>query len=194
MPFRLCSKIRGSLCSARELLAHSAVSVKVKGQGEGQTLAIFFKLVNKLLCCAYASYCTESKGLLTDQALLLSQESLLRQQASGPSFANALVLCSASLRYLDTTSQSWPVMPNTQGVTAIIVYVFRVPHSCQVGALLSALFHCHRPVAFTGAIHALQALFASEVVHKKGVLVDLLCEPNTGLDRTAACAQSCASH
>jgi hypothetical protein len=77
-------------------------------------------------------------------------------------------------------------MPNTQGVTAIIVYVFRVPHSCQVGALLSALFHCHRPVAFTGAIHALQALFASEVVHTKGVLVDLLCEPNTGLDRTAA--------
>ena len=41
--------------------------------------------------------------------------------------------------------------------TALVVYVFRVPHSCKVGALLSALFHCHRPVAFTGATHALQA-------------------------------------
>ena len=43
---------------------------------------------------------------------------------------------------------------------AIVVYVFRVPHSCQVGALLSASFHCHRPVAFTGTTHALQALSA----------------------------------
>ena len=44
----------------------------------------------------------------------------------------------------------------------MVVYVFRVPHSCQVGALLSALFHCHRPVAFTGATHALR-----EAVHRK---------------------------
>ncbi len=69
------------------------VEVKVKGQGEGQTLAIFLELVSKLLCCAYASYFTENKGLLTEQALLLSKESLFRQQASGPSCANALVLC-----------------------------------------------------------------------------------------------------
>jgi len=31
--------------------------------------------------------------LLTEQALPLSEESLFRQQASGPSCANALVLC-----------------------------------------------------------------------------------------------------
>jgi len=43
---------------------------------------------------------------------------------------------------------------------AIVVYVFRVPHSCQVGAVLSALFQCHRPVAVTDATHALQALVA----------------------------------
>ncbi len=97
--FRLRSKIWGSLCSARKLLAQSAVSVcvcvevKVKGQGEGQTLAFFLELVSKLLCCAYAIYFTENKGLLTEQALLLSKESLFRQQASGPSCANALVLC-----------------------------------------------------------------------------------------------------
>jgi len=69
------------------------VEVKVKGQGEGQTLAIFLELVSKLLCCAYASYFTENKGLLTEQALLVSKESLSRQQAFGPSCANALVLC-----------------------------------------------------------------------------------------------------
>ena len=69
------------------------VEVKVKGQGEGQTLAIFLGLVSKLLCCAYASYFTENKGLLTEQALLVSKESLFRQQAFGPSCANALVLC-----------------------------------------------------------------------------------------------------
>jgi len=60
------------------------VEVKVKGQGEGQTLAMFLELVSKLLCCAYASYFTENKGLLTEQALLVSKESLFRQQAFGP--------------------------------------------------------------------------------------------------------------
>ena len=42
---------------------------------------VFFELVWRLLCCAYASDSTENKGLLTDQALLLSKESLFRQQA-----------------------------------------------------------------------------------------------------------------
>ena len=59
------------------------------------------------------------------------------------------------LRKLDTTVQSWLHLSQ-----AIVMYVFRLPHSCQVGALLSALCHCHRPVAFTGAIHALEALSA----------------------------------
>jgi len=63
----------------------------------------------------------------------------------------------AFLRKLDITSQSWLDLSNVQ---AIVVYVFRVLQSCQGGALLSALFHCHRPVAFTGATHALQALSA----------------------------------
>ncbi len=64
-----------------------------QGARGSQTLAIFFEQVSRLLCCAYASYSTENKGLLTEQALLLSKESLFRQQAFGPSCANALVLC-----------------------------------------------------------------------------------------------------
>ena len=27
--------------------------------------------------------------------------------------------------------------------------VLRMPHSCQIESLLSALFHCHKPAAFT---------------------------------------------
>ena len=42
---------------------------------------------------AYVIYCIENKGLLTEQALLLSKGSWFRQQAFGPSCANALVLC-----------------------------------------------------------------------------------------------------
>ncbi len=86
--FRLRSKFGVAFAQQESL-----VEVKVKGQGEGQTLAIFLELVSKLLCCAYASYFTENKGLLTEQALLASMESLFRQQAFGPSCANALVLC-----------------------------------------------------------------------------------------------------
>ena len=40
--FRLRSNFGVALCSGRKLLAQSAVSVKVKGQGDGQTLAFFF--------------------------------------------------------------------------------------------------------------------------------------------------------
>ena len=62
-----------------------SVCVEVKGQGEGRILAKFSELVSRLLCCACASCSTENKGLLTEQALLLSNESLFRQQAFGPS-------------------------------------------------------------------------------------------------------------
>ncbi|DBA82911.1 TPA: hypothetical protein ACH3X1_006701 [Trebouxia sp. C0004] len=113
------------------------------------------ELVSKLLCCAYASYFTENQGLLTEQALL-SKGSLFRQQAFGPSCAFALVLCLLLPGYYKSKLVSF-TEPRVS--LAIVVYVFRVPH-CQVGALLSAMFHCHRPVAFTDATHALQALFA----------------------------------
>jgi len=64
-----------------------------------------------LLCCAYASYCTENK---TEQA-----EGKLVQAAS---FWTFLCKCScsmpaASLRKLEIASQSWLVLLNTQGVT-----------------------------------------------------------------------------
>ncbi len=90
---RLRSKF-GVAFAQQESCWRSQQSASVsKGQGEGQTLAIFLELASKLLCGAYASYFTENKGLLTEQALLVSKESLFRQQAFGPSCANALVLC-----------------------------------------------------------------------------------------------------
>jgi len=96
--FRLRSKFgvafaqQESCWRSQQSAVSVCVCVEVKGQG-GQTLASFLELVSKLLCCAYASYFTENKGLLTEQALLVSKESLFRQQAFGPSCANALFLC-----------------------------------------------------------------------------------------------------
>ena len=88
--FRLRSNF--GVAFAQQDCASSSLRLS-QSQGQGQTLAILFELVSRLLCCAYASYITENKGLLTEQALLLSKESLFRQQAFGPSCANALVLC-----------------------------------------------------------------------------------------------------
>jgi len=77
--------------------AAGAVSSQRLRQSQGArgrpNSGIFLELISKLLCCAYAGYFTGSKGLLTEQALLLSKESLFRQQVSGHSCANALVLC-----------------------------------------------------------------------------------------------------
>jgi len=89
--FRLYS-IFGVAFAQRESCWRSQQSQSQGARGS-QTLAFFFELVSRLLCCAYASYSTENKGLLTEQALLLSKESLFRQQAFGPSCANALFLC-----------------------------------------------------------------------------------------------------
>ena len=76
--------------------AAGTVSSLPRRQSQGKErnkLWSLLELVSKLLCCPYASYCTEHKGLLTEQALLLSKESLFRQQASGPPCANAFDLC-----------------------------------------------------------------------------------------------------
>jgi len=58
---------------------------------------------------------------------------------------------------------------------------------CLLRAPLSALFHCHRPVAFTGAAHALQALSAPAKPYTKSC---------AGWFKLATAAQtlSCASH
>ena len=51
---------------------------------------------------------------------------------------------------------------------AIVVFVFHAPHNCQVGALLSALFHCHTELLlYPTPDQALQALSASEAAHRK---------------------------
>jgi len=62
-----------------------------------QTLAKFHELASPLHYCAYATGCTENRGLLTEQALPLSEESLFRQQAfvsfCGIALAAWLLLC-----------------------------------------------------------------------------------------------------
>ena len=96
--FRLRSNFGVALLSEKGAAAVSTQRMRLRpSQSQGargsQTVAIYLELVSRLLCCAYASYSTENKGLLTDQALLVTKESLFRQQAFGPSCANALVVC-----------------------------------------------------------------------------------------------------
>lgn len=55
----------------------------------------------------------------------------------------------------------------------MFVYVFRVPHRCQIEGLLSALFRCYRFVAVAKARHALAApLKPYTAVCKKAGLVN----------------------
>ncbi len=73
-----------------------------------QTLAKTSVQASPLNCCAYAIGCTET--LLTEQALPLSEESMIRQQASAFSCGSALV---ALLKEVDTTGASCLVLPRT---------------------------------------------------------------------------------
>ena len=95
--FRLRSKFGVAFAQQescwRSQQSASASKSKSRGKGRAKLWQFFLELVSKVLCCAYASYFTENRGLLTEQALLLSKKSLFRQQAFGPSCANALVLC-----------------------------------------------------------------------------------------------------
>jgi len=98
----LSKKAAGAVSSQRLRLRRN----QSQGARGGPNSGNFLELVSKVLGCAYASYFTDNKGLLTEQALLVSKESLFRQQAFGPSCANALSMPAASLIKLDTTSQS----------------------------------------------------------------------------------------
>ncbi len=117
-----------------------------------------------------AIHCSENKGLLTEKACFLSKESLLKQQASGPCCAYGLVLCLLLQRKLDTTSQSWLALPRVS--QAIVAYVIRVPHSCQLGT-------CCQPCLTVTDLSLLLAPHRATsdfcVSTQKGVLVDLLC-------------------
>jgi len=78
----------------------------------------------------------------------------------------------ASLRKLDTTSQSWLVLPNTQGVTGYRCVCLSLATQLSswgpAVSLKACLFHCHRPVAFYRRhTCATSALCASEAVHRK---------------------------
>lgn len=105
------------------------------------------------------------------------------------SFRTSLCKClcfrpAASLKNLDATSQSWLTQRVSQ---AIVVYVSCTLHSCQVGALLSALLLCDRPVAGVGATHVLIALVAR-------VLLDLPCLRGAPLAHRVALHISVGAH
>ena len=133
------------------------------------TLAIFSSIGVRLYCGPVASDSFENKGLLTEQALPLSEESLFRQQAFDPACAMAFAAC------LLLHWRNWILQVNagmfyqTPRVrSAIVLYVFCVPHSGQVKALLAGCFHCQGPVAFSDTSHAPQSLSAPASPYTEG--------------------------
>ena len=142
--------------------AVSSLQSKSKSKGKWQPLWQFFSSIGvRLYCGANASDSFENRGLLTEQALPLSEESLSRQQAFDPSCAMAFAAC------LLLHWRNWILQVNAGMFcqtprlrSAIVVYVFCVPHSGQLKALSACCIHCQGPAAFSDTSHALQALSA----------------------------------
>ena len=132
----------------------------------GPTSGNVLELVSTLLCCAYASCFTGHESLLTEQAVLLSTESLFRQQASGPSCANTYCYTPApSLRKLDTTSQSWLGSLNTQGVTGYRCVCLSLATRPRRGIAVSLVSRSQTCWFYRRFACATNACCASEAVH-----------------------------
>ena len=148
-------------------------------------------VVSQLYCCAYASDCTETKGLLT--ALSVPEESLSRPKAVALSCALALASC-LLLHWGKWIRQKTagkfchtPRVPDT-----IIVYIFCKPHSWQVEALLAALFCCQSTAALTDTSHVLKCLCAWTRLHTDkcaGCLAVVSCTATPAL---CSCARTCS--
>jgi len=93
----------------------------------------------------------------------------------------------ASLRKLDTTSQSWLDLPNTQGVTGYPCVCLLLAAQLLSWALAVSLVSLSQTCCFYRRhTCATSASCASEAVHRKGVLVDLLCSGGPPLKHRVA--------
>ena len=88
---------------------------------------------------------------------------------------------SASLEKLDTTSKSWLLVLNTEGVTGLLCMSFLCSTAAKLGPGCQPrpFAHCHRPAYFHGSTHTLQALSARVKPYTAGWLAVF--------GRTAAC-------
>jgi len=107
-----------------------------------QTLA----LASPLHCCAYATGCTGNRGVLAEQALLLSKESLIRQRASmsscGIALAAYLLLAKGSGYYRCKLSCLATKVDHKRPL-------FLMPFACRTAALLGL---CFQPVCTVTAL------------------------------------------
>jgi len=168
--FRLHSK-SGVACVQRVGCAVSSQHVRQSqgARGGPNSGIFFFELVSRLLCCAYASYSTENKGLLTYQALVLSKESLFRQQGFGPSCKRFLFYACC---FTDRTGYYKPKLPKTQGVTGYRwVCLSRTGQLPSWGLAVSLVSLLLLPLPQMRYKRFLRQRSRTQ----KGVLVDLLC-------------------
>ena len=154
----LSLKSAGAVSSLRLRQSQSQAS----RQGKGKLLPKNFTPALHGAVCAFASGSTENRGLLTSQALLVSQASLGRQQAFVAPCANAAVIrillgCQnwiPQLRAVDFCH----VHKSTQSIAADASSALV---SLELGDLLLPLLCCKIPVHLSSTCGALRPLSAA---------------------------------
>ena len=135
------------------------VKVKQSRQGKGKLSQDFLTQALQGAVGASASGSTENKGLLTSQALPLSQASLGRQQAFVVSCASAavtmLLLCCQTWILQLTAVDFAHVHKSTRGIAP---YALSALACLEPGHLLSPLSCCKTPVHLSDPCGALRSL------------------------------------
>ena len=170
-------------CASSQRLRQSQ-SQAVKAR-EGQTLARFPD-TSTTGCCWCGS--TENKGLLTSQALPLSQASLGRQQAFVVFCASAavtrLLLCCQTWILQLTAVDFAHVHKSTRGIAP---YAFSALACLEPGHLLSPLSCCKTPVHLSDPCGALRSISSAvnSNIERCAAQLAVLCRTATHVD---ACA------
>ena len=178
------SKSAGAVSSQRQ----RQVKVKQSRQGKGKLSQDFLTQALQGAVGASASGSTENKGLLTSQALPLSQASLGRQQAFVVSCASAavtrLLLCCQTWILQLTAVDFAHVHKSTRGIAP---YAFSALACLEPGHLLSPLSCCKTPVHLSDPCGALRSLSSAVNSNTERCAAQLavLCRTATHVD---ACA------
>ena len=153
-------KSAGAVSSLR-LRLHQSQS-QASRQGKGKLLQDFLTPALHGAVCASVSGSTENRGLLTSQALLVSQASLGRQQAFVAPCANVAVIrillgCQNWIPHLRVVDFCH-VHKSTQSIAA---YASSARASLELGDLLLPLLCCKVPVHLSSTCGALRPFFAA---------------------------------
>ena len=163
----LSLKSAGSVSSTSDVTSLRLHRSRDSRQGKGKRLQKFLTPALHGAVCASASGSIENRGLLTSQALLVSQASLGRQQAFMAPGANAAVIrilhgCQNWILHLSAVNFCH-VHKSTQSIAA---YASSALASLELRDLLSPLLCCKITVHLSSTCGALRPL-SSELEFKK---------------------------